>query len=77
MVRKVAPVELAMWRMGLSWPLVPWMERLPHGLLVPTPTSPLPFQTPEFAKYALPETVSAVVDAYGKMLARVVLVATT
>jgi hypothetical protein len=39
--------------------------------VVPIPTFPLEFQTPEPGKYAVPETVSAVVDAYGKVFAAV------
>ena len=35
---------------------------------MPIPTLPLEFQIPLPGKYALPETVSAVVDAYGKVL---------
>src|SRR3989344_2362964 len=39
-------------------------ESMPHGVVVPMPTLPLEFQMPEPGKYALPETVRAVVEAF-------------
>ncbi len=39
------------------------------GVVVPIPTFPLEFQIPvPLSKYASPDTVSAVVDAYGSVL---------
>ena len=40
MVRNEAPVDEAMWKIGLVWPAVPWIESLPHGEVVPMPSEP-------------------------------------
>jgi hypothetical protein len=58
------------------WPTTcPATDNFAYGLVVPMPTLPLEFQIPEPGKYALPDTVRAVVDAYGNVDARVVEVA--
>ena len=57
-----APVELAMVSAFV-------------GEEVPMPRSPAAFQTPELAKYAVPEMERAVLDAYGNTDAKVVEVA--
>jgi len=58
-------------RLGETLPLTsilpPETSSFAPGLSVPMPTLPLEFQIPEPGKYASPETVSAVVDAYGKV----------
>ena len=42
-------------------------DRERYGEDVPTPTFPLEFQIPDPGKYAFPETVRAVVEAYGNV----------
>src|SRR3989344_5118703 len=39
-VRMEAPVELAMWKIGLVREAVPWREKRPHGVDVPIPMFP-------------------------------------
>ena len=53
-------------------PAAPPTENFADGADVPMPTLPLEFQMPEPGKYALPDTVSAGVEAYGNVEAMVV-----
>ena len=62
------PVELAIEkRVVLVSPSFACMESFAYGEVVPMPMLPLVFQMPEPGKYALPEIVSAVVEAYGNV----------
>ena len=64
MKNDVPTLELAISKRGFVCPAVACTASFAYGDVVPTPTLPLEFQIPDPAKYALPETENAVVDAF-------------